>query len=94
MTTVLKPEYHDFFEWLPDEHFRFASEDGNRYLVKVVGSAIAQYRADVVPPNPTPTVGWYVLYTDEDSIERVEVFGTDVQAEQAAVLAVLAGVAS
>lgn len=79
---TLKQRYHEFFSWLPEGHVRLEAPKAGLTLVRVDRGLVA------MAPVPAPTVGWYVVHTDDDRITSVEVFGED---EQAAVLTVLAG---
>lgn len=86
---LTKSVFHDFFKWVPEQHY-LASSDVVA-LVKVTSTLTAEYCATILPPNPVPPNGYYIIRRAEEvrSI-YVEMYA---QAEQSAIADVLEALA-
>lgn len=83
----------DFFRWVPAGRYLADDDPGNTEMSRTVvvavdGDLVAEYRATVLPPGPTPPRGTYVVRWDgEGRVYAERVPATDTDAEALALLA-------
>lgn len=80
-------EHESFFKWIRvanSNTFRLNPDGGYTALYDVTRDTVAEYRASVLPPDPTPQTGYYVYEVNGNDEVIVHQHSRDLAAAQAA----------
>lgn len=70
---VASEDFDPFFHWLYNAHY---ADQDSPVIVQVTPDTISEHNATIVPPGPTPAVGFYLLRFEAWEV-YAEVYGDD-----------------